>query len=325
MSYKIFHSTQPRFEGRPLRIALFDLDGTLIQSKSGKRWAADGNDWVFMGDVPGTLQRYATEGWTIAIVTNQSEWLRTRSEAGPRTKISTVLDALFAANAWAPWCLVATGSPTETVYRKPARGLYDLLLRELDATPTEVKMCGDAVGAAAERPEYRWSDSDAVFARNIGATFQTPESVFGRSKPRINLHAKEIVILVGNMGSGKSSSAHALCAQSASEDIVCAFDYIHLEQDVLKNARAMLRSTRTYLDESKSVIVDATHATAEARAPYIALARELGITCRILWHIRDGRPYNALRAAPVPEVAYSVYSKRFEDPRLDGTPYEVIY
>jgi bifunctional polynucleotide phosphatase/kinase len=325
MAYQIFHSTQPRFEGQPLRLALFDLDGTLITSKSGKRWAADGTDWVFMGGTPDILKRYAMEGWTIVIVSNQSEWSRARSEAGPRTKISTVLDALFAENAWAPWCLVATGPATETLYRKPARGLYDLLLRELDATPTEVMMCGDAVGAAATRPEYRWSDSDAVFARNIGATFQTPEAVFGRGKPRINLHAKEIVILVGNMGSGKSSSAHALCAQSASEEIVCDFDYQHLEQDVLKNARAMLRSARNYLGESKSVIVDATHATSESRAPYIALARELGVTCRILWHIRDGRPYNALRTVPVPDIAYSMYSKRFEDPRLDGVAYELIY
>jgi hypothetical protein len=98
-----------------------------------------------------------------------------------------------------------------------------------------------------------------------------------------------------------------------------------LEQDVLKNARAMLRSARNYLGESKSVIVDATHATSESRAPYIALARELGVTCRILWHIRDGRPYNALRTVPVPDIAYSMYSKRFEDPRLDGVAYELIY
>ncbi len=55
------------------------------------------------------------------------------------------------------------------------------------------------------------------------------------------------------------------------------------------------------------------------------MGRELGVAVRIAWHIRDGRPYNALRVKPVPEVAYSVYSKRFEDPRLDGVPVSLVY
>jgi hypothetical protein len=56
------------------------------------------------------------------------------------------------------------------------------------------------------------------------------------------------------------------------------------------------------------------------------LARELGVGVRIAWHIRDGRPYNALRTEKhVPEVAYAVYAKRFEDPRYDGVPVVLVY
>ena len=101
--------------------------------------------------------------------------------------------------------------------------------------------------------------------------------------------------------------------------------YVHCEQDVLGTARAVLRDATAGLKSGKSVVVDASHSTAAHRAPYLALARQLGAPVRILWHIRDGRPYNALREKPVPEVAYAVYSKRFEDPRLDGAPVEIIY
>ena len=88
--YEIFPSTQPAFEGRPLRIALFDLDGTLITSKSGRRIAQDGSDWVFFGSsVPAVLQRYATEGWIIAIVTNQANWFK--RDGAARSKIGSCL------------------------------------------------------------------------------------------------------------------------------------------------------------------------------------------------------------------------------------------
>jgi DNA 3'-phosphatase len=313
MAYHVFPSTQPRFAEGPVKLALFDLDATLIHSKSGRRWASDGDDVVLVGPVAASLQRYATEGWTVAIVTNQFEWSK---NDGPRTKCEAVLNELFAENAWAPWCLVATGKPTEGHYRKPGRGLYDVLLERLRSpTITSVFMCGDAVGPTADRPEYRWSDADAGFAATIRATFRTAEEIIGHAH-LLPAGGQELVILTGNMGSGKSTSAQSLVAQG----------YVHLEQDVLKTPRAVLSATRGMLAEGKSVVVDATHATADSRTPYILLGRELGVAVRIAWHIRDGRPYNALRTEKhVPEVAYAVYSKRFEDPRLDGVPVSLVY
>jgi hypothetical protein len=211
---------------------------------------------------------------------------------------------------------VATGAPSESVYRKPARGLYDRLLTELGATAvTEVFLCGDAAGADAGRLEYRWADSDRLFATAIGARFVTPDAVFGLSAATPS-SAQEIAVLVGNMGSGKSTTARALAAAG----------YIHCEQDKLKTPAAMKRAVRAALAAGKSVVVDATHATAEARAVYIGIGMELKIPVRILWHIRDGRVYNEGRTeGRVPEVAFAMYSKRFEDPRYDGVPVETIF
>jgi hypothetical protein len=61
-------------------------------------------------------------------------------------------------------------------------------------------------------------------------------------------------------------------------------------------------------------VVDATHGSEANRAPYQELAASLGIPFQIIWHIRDGRSFNALRPEPVPEVAYAVYTKHFVEP-----------
>ena len=300
------------------RIFLLDIDGTLITSKSGRRWAADADDWIFLGDVPATLNRLRVEGWIVALVSNQSDW---KTSPAATAKIASILAALETANGWAPTCLVATATRKEkdTVYRKPGRGLYDVLLSHLDLTAAgvaEVRMCGDAVGPADPFPPYRWADSDAAFATAIGATFVRPLDLFPSIPPvtpaslpatataTATAAAQELVLLVGNPGSGKSSTGRAFAAAG----------YIHVEQDVVGTKAAVKRAVTAGLAAGKSVVVDATHGSQVNRDPYIALAAEKRVPLRIVWHIRDGRSFNALREKPVPEVAYAVYSKHFVPP-----------
>lgn len=299
MSYHIFPSSQP---ATGTKVALFDVDGTLVVSKSGRRWAADASDWIFVGDVAAVFQRYHRDGYMVALMSNQSEW---KLSDVPRAKFQSILDALTAANGWAPWCCIATSKTRErdTIYRKPARGLYDLLLTNLAFTPTELMMCGDACGPSDPFPPYRWSDSDAGFAAAIGATFVRPLDIFGTHAPEPS-SAQELIILVGNPGSHKSSTGRRLAAAG----------YEHLEQDVIGTKAAVLKAARTALMSKKSVVVDATHGSLVNREPLIKLAESSGVPYRILWHIRDGRSFNALRENPVPEVAYAVYSKHFVEP-----------
>lgn len=296
MSYHIFPSSQPV---TGTKLALFDVDGTLVLSKTGRRWAADADDWIFAGPIPAVLKRYHDDGYTVALVSNQSEW---QLGDTTRAKFQSILDALTAANGWAPWCLVATAKTKErdAVYRKPGRGLYDLLLTKLVFMPTALEMCGDAVGPSDPFPPFRWSDSDYGFAVAIGAVFKRPVDVFGTCAPA-PATKQELIILVGNSGSAKSSTARRFAAAG----------YEHLEQDVIGTKAAVVKAARAALAAKKSVVVDATHSSTANREPLIKLAVNAKIPYRILWHIRDGRACNALREKPVPEVAYAVYSKHF--------------
>ena len=307
MSFVLFPSTGtvvPAATEAP-KLFLIDIDGTLVTSKSGRRWAADADDWIFLGDVPATLERLKTEGWIVALVSNQSDW---KTSPAPAAKIASILAALETANGWKPWCLVATATRKEkdTVYRKPGKGLYDVLLTHLGVTAVaKVHMCGDAVGATDPFLPYRWADSDAAFAAAIGATFVRPLDLFPSSQSIPPSPAtQELVLLVGNPGSGKSTTGRVLAAVG----------YVHVEQDVVGTKAAVKKAVTAALATGKSVVVDATHGSQVNRDPYIALAAEKKLPLRIVWHVRDGRPFNALREKPVPEVAYAVYSKHFVAP-----------
>jgi bifunctional polynucleotide phosphatase/kinase len=285
------------------KVFLIDLDGTLITSKSGRRWAQDADDWLFLGPVPAILNDLHRKGWTIALVSNQSDWTL---HPGPKAKIESVLAAVKEANGWAPWCLVATATRKEKdiVYRKPGRGLYDVLLSHLGSIES-VHMCGDAIGPSDPYPPYQWSNSDQLFAKAVGGEFFRPLDVFNASPPFPLSPQQQLVLLVGNPGSGKSTTGRFLAATG----------YVHVEQDVTRSKAATKKVVQEALVKGQSVVVDATHGSEANRSPYEELAASLKIPFQILWHIRDGRPFNALREKPVPEVAYAIYSKYFVEPR----------
>lgn len=295
------------------KIALFDVDGTLIVSRSGARWAQSSADWMWaFPNILAVLDQRAKAGWTVALVSNQSRALK---DPACLTKIESIQAAIEVALGWKPIALVATGE--KSPYRKPSRGLYDVLLAHLGLKTDDVSaltMCGDAVGAEDPCAAYRWADSDRQFAVNIGATFERPCDAFGvpaRPKPAPE-DAKELVILVGNPGSGKSTTGRLLATHG----------YVHVEQDVVGNKNHALKAVKAALKSGvRRIVVDATHGNPANRLPYEELAREYQIPLRILWHIRDGRPYNKGREKPVPEVAFGVYTKHFGLP--EGA--EIVY
>ena len=66
-----------------MQIAAFDIDGTIITTKSGRTFAKDKDDWQMLyAEVPGKLKELVREGFKIVFLTNQVTLLYTMHTAG---------------------------------------------------------------------------------------------------------------------------------------------------------------------------------------------------------------------------------------------------
>lgn len=272
------------------KIAAFDLDGTLVTSKSGKQFHLTADDWIMFPNVLSRLSQLSQDGFGIVILTNQSQWT---DETRQR------IDQIVKSIPQNPLVLAATGKDN---FRKPETGMISLLYALVGPKP--IFYVGDAVGPEDPYPPYRWADTDSRLAKNAGIPFYRAIDVFPAYQPP--LPESGVIVLMGNPGSGKSTTAERFRAAGWT---ICAKDDLTPSQ--------MKKCVR---DGGNRVIVDATHSSRKSRLEWIGSQP----TAVIWWHIRDGRPFNALRDHPVPPVAYGVYSKHFEDPRLDGIPVIIV-
>lgn len=108
------------------QIAGFDLDGTLIITKSGARFPKDAEDWRFaFPEVPKKLRAFHTDKYKIVIFTNQAGIglgkLKINEFKPKIEKIISELDIPVQV-------FVSTG---KGVYRKPAPGMWDSLCKEV--------------------------------------------------------------------------------------------------------------------------------------------------------------------------------------------------
>ncbi|XP_042223215.1 uncharacterized protein F21D5.5-like [Homarus americanus] len=79
------------------KIAGYDMDGTLIVTKSGNVFAKDYNDWkIIYSEVPGKLKKLHQDGYKIIIFTNQAGIAAGKhSVAGVQRKISSIIERLY--------------------------------------------------------------------------------------------------------------------------------------------------------------------------------------------------------------------------------------
>jgi bifunctional polynucleotide phosphatase/kinase len=98
-------------------LAGFDLDWTLIRTKTGRQFASNANDWLFWHEsVPEKLRSLHSSGHTIVIFTNQG------GVASGNTKLSD-LRAKFTQiqkTIAIPMLFMAAIGRTEDAYRKPS-------------------------------------------------------------------------------------------------------------------------------------------------------------------------------------------------------------
>ena len=342
------------------RIAAFDLDGTLIATRSGNVFPKNIYDWrPLYSQVKSKLQTLSSkDGYDILIMSNQMG-----VSAGKITiaDMQEKFDSILAHFEVPASIIFAT---KKDIYRKPAPGMWSYFRSNLTGDValdlSDSFYCGDAAG----RPENKvtgkkkdFSDSDLKFAHNISLTFYTPEEVFlGEDPPPLSFGPKfnpfelrdrirldkidllspkeaklssdkqELIILVGCQASGKSSFYREHLATKG---------YTQVSQDLLRSKEKCLSLTDQLLKAGKSVVIDNTNPDTTSRSGYIQIAKKSSVPVRVFWlqtdreHCRHNNMFRRLTDyskshGGVDDRVINIYMNKFEEPNLEEGIEEIV-
>ncbi|EDN09052.1 conserved hypothetical protein [Histoplasma mississippiense (nom. inval.)] len=220
--------------GKKRRIAAFDLDSTLVATKSGRRFPTNERDWKWWSpSVPDKLKQLNDEGYLVVVLSNQKAISLKKDLKGGRVeskslsifkqKVAAIMQTLDM-----PFSVYAATASDE--FRKPRMGMWREMLDDHDLSVAGLLHLEQSifVGDAAGR-EGDHSCVDRDFAANVGVPFETPEEFFldeapkpilrtfdpkayivdsSADEPTITFSKKsdvELVIFCGSPGSGKST------------------------------------------------------------------------------------------------------------------------
>ena len=144
----ILFSTGQPYTSR--KIAAFDLDGTLIETISGKKFASGPNDWKFKAKVPEKLRSLHSTGFRIVIFTNQAGMPKGKpTKEDLRKKLQSIADKL----GMHILVLISSG---HDIYRKPCVGMWDHMVQYENGGLEPDLSCSFFVGDAAGRfPDWK--------------------------------------------------------------------------------------------------------------------------------------------------------------------------
>lgn len=295
---KLLVFTSSGVESRP-KIAAYDMDGTIIKTKSGNVFPKNIDDWqIAFPEVPGMLKKLTADGFKIVFFTNQAGITSGKLKA---TDLKTKIERITSKLNVPIQVFAATG---KSCYRKPAPGMWNYLVEQendgIDVDMKESFYCGDAAG----RPELKkpvkrkkdHSSADRLFALNVGIQFFTPEEHF-QKKPaeewirpefdprnfkvsssltnppdaQLALTNGEIeaIVLVGSPASGKSHFAKKYFE-----------NYVYINRDTMGTWQKCVAALEKAIQEKKSAIIDNTNPDIESRKRYIDVAKKRKISCR---------------------------------------------
>uniref|UniRef100_A0A2K5X5I8 Polynucleotide kinase 3'-phosphatase n=1 Tax=Macaca fascicularis TaxID=9541 RepID=A0A2K5X5I8_MACFA len=288
------------------KVAGFDLDGTLITTRSGKVFPTGPSDWrILYPEIPRKLRELEAEGYKVLVATHAGLY---------RKPVTGMWDHLQEqANEGAPISI------RDSIF------------------------VGDAAGRPANwapgRKKKDFSCADRLFALNLGLPFATPEEFFlkwpaagfelpafdprtlSRSGPlclpesrALLSSSPEVVVAVGFPGAGKSTflKKHLVSA-----------GYVHVNRDTLGSWQRCVTACETALKQGKRVAIDNTNPDSMSRARYVQ--RAAGFPCRCFLFtatLEQARHNNRFREMtdsshiPVSDMVMYGYRKQFEAPTL---------
>ncbi|EGZ27617.1 hypothetical protein PHYSODRAFT_475692 [Phytophthora sojae] len=339
-----------------IKVAGFDLDGTLIVTKSGKKFAKDKDDWKWFHPtlVREKLAQLARDGFTLVIFSNQNGIAKGHITAAQvQSKLETIVKQLKLP------MLVLLGTENDAM-RKPRLGAWKEMVNVVSSKGEEAIdkeasfYCGDAAG----RPKIAgrakdFAATDYKFALNAGIRFFTPEDLFLGTKQRLHTRPdtwelgfdpksvalndsaepllspasaqaakpdQEMVVLVGPPASGKSFFAKTYLSS-----------YTVVSLDELRTAANCKKKCLEAIAEKKSVVVDNTNREPRARKEWITIAKEKNLPIRcfemdvpkpLSMHLNTFRSLTEQKK--IPDVAIHGFYKNLVPPTVNEGFAEVV-
>ena len=323
------------------KLAIFDLDDTIIKPKSGKKFAEDENDWCFITNAKDTILELSSNH-SIIIITNQKGIKNNKPPIKQwQNKIENIQKELDVP-------LMIYASIDNDIYRKPHPTFYNMIESDNEYNIKEVFYCGDACGRANDH-----SDTDYKFALNCRIIFYTPEELFlgkeqekfikypldfkkinfdNNNNPKINYeNNKTLIIMCGFPGSGKTTYVKNNLK-----------GFIHINQDTLGTKDKCIKACKENMKKNKNIVIDNTNPSSDIRKLYLDLADEyeykkicikMETSREIAKHNMYYRFYKAnkiksesddeldekskeknKKVKHIPEIAYNKYAKDFKEP-----------
>lgn len=332
----------------------FDVDSTIIATKSGKTFGVDYDDWkILFPNCIKKIEAEAQNGKKICFFTNQAGIERGKVD---KKKFQKKIESILRALRIPIQVFVSCG---DGMNRKPLPGMWEALEKRFNESVFVDRSRSLYVGDAAGRPE-NWkpkrkkdfSSADRLFAINLGVPFQVPEEFFqGISPPPFSLPdfdprslrlqkeliaspktaklvagRQEIVVLAGSPAAGKSTFA---------KNHLIPHSYVHVNRDSLGSWQKCVQLAKDALQSGKSVVVDNTNSDLQTRQRYVSLAKDNNIPVRcFLFQVSTtmARHMNKFRKLAFLDKAHKdvndiiIYShhKNFQEPTLSEGFQEIV-
>jgi len=281
------------------KMAAFDYDWTMVSPKNGKTFPSNIDDWVWLySNVPTKIKQYYDDGYMIVIFTNQSKPWKCE-------QIQMVAKELHVP--------VFIAIATDKNEYKPNLIMFNEIVGDNIINKGHSFFVGDALGRKGD-----FDNTDKLFAENIGIKCLSPEEMFSDtiSLPTITLpnipllDEPEIIIMVGYPGSGKSTLANEICKNNK---------YVRIEGDLYKTSAKMIKKASEYIPQYRSIIFDATNSSIKKRKEYITFGEKYNYKIKCIHvstpsDIAFKRNKTRDEDKQVPKIAYSVYTKHYEEP-----------
>lgn len=329
-----------------VKIASFDLDNTLIKTKSGNVFPISYNDWLpLYNNIELILNQYINNKYIIVIFTNQ---LKINEDTIHQftNKIENIMKYLNVPTN--KYCYYI--SFENNGYRKPMTGMYDVFIssNEIISVNKNNFYCGDAGGRVFINSNRKKDHAitDYYFALNTKLKFKFPEEVFNHhmdsyyrndpyaekslsiwayDKQKIpwtkidefnNIDGPKIVLIVGCPSCGKSTFAKTIVKRYKLND----YKYYSLDIQKTKMKTLVDRS----LNDNENIVIDNTNPSLLDRQKYYIdsyhkLVLYFDYPRDLCNHLNNYRTQKLITKTKINPVVYNIYYKQLMIPEETET------